>query len=279
MSSELIILMLLAACAHAAWNAVIKGGTNKLYETGLNVLGGATGVVFILPFVPLPASEAWFFLFVSVCIHIVYYLCIAIAYKQSEMSYAYTLMRGSTPLFTAFGLAVLGQSLSDMGWLGVLCLCAGVLALASQNLFNRTFDKCSTLAALGNSIVITGYTLIDGFGVRSSGNAISYVCWLYFLNAFPLNLIILYRHHREYGHYLIRRWKTGLFGGLCSLAGYGVALWAMTQAPIQLVAALREASVMFGMLLSVFFLGERFTQHRLAAVILVTAGTVIMRLA
>lgn len=279
MSSELIILMLLAACAHAAWNAVIKGGTNKLYETGLNVLGGATGVVFILPFVPPPALETWFFLFISVCIHIAYYLCIAIAYRQSEMSYAYTLMRGSTPLFTAFVLSALGQGLSDMGWIGVLCLCAGVLALASQNLLDRTFDKYSTLAALGNSIVITGYTLVDGFGVRSSGNAMGYVCWLYFLNAFPLNLVILSGQHREYGQYLIRRWKAGLFGGLCSLAGYGVALWGMTQAPIQLVAALRETSVIFGMLLSVCFLGERFTQHRLAAVILVTSGTVIMRLA
>lgn len=279
MSLDIIIIMLVAACLHASWNVVIKGGTNTLYETGINTLGGGAGVVFILPFLPLPDAGSWPFLCVSMTFHLAYYLCMAAAYRQSEMSYAYTLMRGSTPLFTAVGMAFLGQHISIAGWFGIVCLCAGVLTLASQNLRNGTFNKQGTVAALGTAVVIMGYTLVDGFGVRTGSNAISYACWLYFFNMFPLNVLILRRRGRDYTDYIRRRWKIGLFGGLCSLGSYGVALWAMTRAPIQLVAALRETSVIFGMLLAVLFLGERLTRTRILAVLLVAAGTVIMRLA
>ena len=279
MSLEIIVIMLVAACLHASWNVVIKGGSNPFYETGLNVLGGGMGVVFILPFLPLPDAGIWPFLLCSMCCHAVYYLCMAAAYRQSEMTYAYTLMRGTTPLFTAVGMAALGQHISLAGWLCIICLCTGVLVLASQNLRNGTFNKRGTAAALGTAVVIMGYTLVDGFGVRNGANTVSYACWLYFLNMFPLNTLILFRQGRDYTNYVRQRWKIGLFGGLCSLGSYGVALWAMTRAPIQLVAALRETSVIFGMLLAVLFLGERITRMRVLAVLLVAAGTVIMRLA
>lgn len=278
MSLEIIALMLFAACLHASWNAVIKGGSDKLYETGINTLGGGIGIIFALPFLPLPDPASWPLLFISMFIHVAYYLCMAAAYRQSEMSYAYTLMRGTTPLFTALAMLGFGYAVSPMGWLGILCLCAGVLTLASQNLLNRSFNGRGTAAALGNAVVIMGYTLADGFGVRASGHALSYVCWLYFFNMFPLNALILTRRGNDYVRYIAQRWKIGLFGGLCSLGAYGVALWAMTRAPIALVAALRETSVVFGMLLAVLFLGERFTRVRLLAVLLVAAGTAIMRL-
>lgn len=279
MSLEIIAIMLFAACLHASWNVVIKGGSNKFFESGINVLGGGLAVVCILPFLPLPEPAGWPFLCCSMCIHIAYYLSISIAYRQSEMSYAYTLMRGSAPLFTALGMAVLGQDLSFSGWLGILCLSAGVLTLTGQSFLSGHFNKWGTLAAFGTAIVIMGYTMTDGFGVRASGHAVSYTCWLYLFNTFPVNLIIISRHRKDYFHYLKGRWKIGILGGIFSFASYAIALWAMTRAPIQLVAALRETSVVFGMLMAVLFLGERFTKLRLLAVILVASGTIIMRVA
>ena len=123
-----------------------------------------------------------------------------------------------------------------------------------------------------------GYTLFDGYGARASGDPISYVCWLYVINTFPINIILLLRQRESYIPYFKRRWKVGLFGGLCSLGSYGVALWAMTKAPIAMVAALRETSVIFGMLLAILFLGEKFSPVKLLAVVLVAAGIIIMRL-
>ena len=141
---------------------------------------------------------------------------------------------------------------------------------------NGKFNINGALAAVGTAVVIMGYTLFDGYGARASGNPISYVCWLYVINTFPINVILLLRQRKTYIPYFCNRWKHGLFGGLCSLGSYGVALWAMTKAPIAMVAALRETSVIFGMLLAVFFLGEKFSAVKLLAVVLVATGIFFM---
>lgn len=278
MSLDIILLILVAALLHASWNAVIKGGTNKLYETGLNCFGGGVGVLFVVPFLPLPAPESLIFLAGSCSVHIAYYLCIAVAYRTVDMSFAYTIMRGTAPLLTSIAMLLFGHNLSWAGWLGILCLCSGVLVLTRENVRNGRFNVSGALAAVGTAVVIMGYTLFDGYGARASGNPISYVCWLYVINTFPINTILLLSQRKSYIPYFKQRWKVGLFGGLCSLGSYGVALWAMTKAPIAMVAALRETSVIFGMLLAILFLGEKFSPVKLLAVVLVAAGIIIMRL-
>ncbi|HIW78867.1 MAG TPA: DMT family transporter [Candidatus Bilophila faecipullorum] len=278
MSLDIILLILVAALLHASWNAVIKGGTNKLYETGLNCFGGGVGVLFVVPFLPLPAPESLIFLAGSCSVHIAYYLCIAVAYRTVDMSFAYTIMRGTAPLLTSIAMLLFGHNLSWAGWLGILCLCSGVLVLTRENVRNGRFNISGALAAVGTAVVIMGYTLFDGYGARASGNPISYVCWLYVINTFPINIILLLRQRKSYIPYFKQRWKIGLFGGLCSLGSYGVALWAMTKAPIAMVAALRETSVIFGMLLAILFLGEKFSPVKLLAVVLVATGIIIMRL-
>ncbi len=276
MSFGIILLILLAALLHASWNAVIKGGSNKLYETGLNCFGGGVGVFFIVPFLPLPAAESLPYLLGSCTVHIAYYLCIAAAYRNVDMSFAYTIMRGTAPLLTSLFLLLSGHDMPLSGWLGILFLCAGVLTLTRDNIQHGRFNAGGALAAIGTAVVIMSYTLFDGYGARASENPISYVCWLYVINTFPINIVLLLRQRKTYVPYFISRWKIGLFGGLCSLGSYGVALWAMTKAPIAMVAALRETSVIFGMLLAVLFLGERFSLVKLTAVILVAAGIFFM---
>ena len=278
MELSLIFWILLAALFHATWNVIVKSGTNKLYETALNSFGGGIGMFFVAPWLPLPAQEAWPLLAGSCLVHLTYYVSMSFAYRFADMSYAYTIMRGTAPLFTALFLLCTGMSLTTFGWFGIVCLCVGVLTLSLDSFRHARCNFKGTAAAFGTAFVIMGYTLFDGFGARASGNAISYVCWLYIVNFFPLNLFLLVRDGRKYTSYFHSRWKIGLFGGICSLASYGVALWAMTLAPIALVAALRETSVIFGMLLALLFLGERITLWKVVAVCLVTGGTMLLRL-
>lgn len=278
MSLEIILLILLAALLHATWNAIVKSGTSKLHETALNAFGGGVGMFALLPFLPLPAPESLPFLAGSCCVHLAYYVSMAVAYRSVDMSYAYTIMRGTAPLMTSLFLFVSGEQLSTAAWLGILCLCAGVLVLTRDSLQQHRFNLNGTLAAFGTAVIIMGYTLFDGYGARTSGHPISYVVWLYAINCFPLNVILFLRQRTQYVSYFRARWKIGMFGGLCSLGSYGAALWAMTRAPIAMVAALRETSVIFGMLLAVIFLGERFTVNKLMAVLLVAAGTMIIRM-
>lgn len=279
MSTLVILVVLGSAVLHAVWNAIIKGGSDKLIETAMKAGGGGIAVLFVLPFLPAPLPESRVFLFGTMCVHLFYYLFIAYAYKGADLSYAYTIMRGSAPLFTALATVLfLREDLRPGGWAGVVMLSAGVLILAIDAVRRGGFSLPPTLLALGNAFVIMAYTLVDGTGVRLAGNPVSYVCWAFFLNAFPVTLFTIAVRGKGYFRYVRQRWRFGLCGGMCSLIAYGLALWGMTRAPISTVAALRETSVVFGMLFAVLFLNEKMTPPRIAAVVLVLGGAAAMRL-
>lgn len=278
MSISVIFLVLGAALLHATWNIIVKGGENKLFETAMNALGGGLGAVFILPFLPAPDKACWGLLALSCCCHLTYYICVAAAYKVADLSLGYTIMRGTAPILTALALCLLGVPLGLDGWLGVLLLCSGIFTLALEQKLNHKGSLKGIIYSLRTSFVIMGYTLADGYGARLSGDAVSYTCWIFFLNIFPLHIYVLWRYGREYLPYLKKRAVVGISGGLCGLGSYGIAIWAMTMAPIALVAALRETSVIFGMLMAVIFLREKLTPLRVLAILLVMAGAILARL-
>jgi drug/metabolite transporter (DMT)-like permease len=280
MSLSVIAIILSSAVLHAVWNAIIKGGADKLYETSIKALGGALFMLCCIPFLPVPAPASWPFLAGTATIHLFYYLFMAYAYKGSDMSYVYTLMRGSSPLFTAlFTVFIMGHSLSPGGWAGVAVLSFGILVMALDALKRGNFNPAATVFALANSLVIMGYTVMDGSGVRVAGEPLSYICWVSFLNFFPITtFVIMRRGAKAYWGYLKTRWKYGLTGGVCSAVAYGLAVWCMSHAPISQVAALRETSVVFGMILAVIFLQEKLTPARVTAVLAVLAGAAVMRL-
>lgn len=276
MSAQTALLVLFAALLHASWNTIVKGGENKLYESAMNALGGGLGALCLVPFLPFPAPAAWPFLVLSCCCHLTYYLCIAEAYKVIDLSVGYTIMRGSAPLLTAVAMLLLGSPLSASGVAGLLAICSGIACLAFRNGPAR-LDGHGLWLTLRTALVIMGYTLSDGFGGQRSGDSVGYACWIFVLNIFPLHLYVLKRHGMDYLGYLRKRALPGLGGGLCGLGSYGIAIWAMSVAPIALVAALRETSVVFGMLLAVLFLGERFSRPRALAVLLVAAGGMLLK--
>lgn len=278
MSGQIILLVLGAALLHASWNIIVKGGDNKLFESAMNALGGGLGALCILPFLPVPDKSAWGLLALSCCCHLTYYICIAEAYKVTDLSLGYTIMRGSAPMLTALVLCFMGVPLSLTGWGGVLLLCSGILALALEQKFSHKASLKGILYSLRTSFVIMGYTLADGYGARASGNGVSYTCWIFFLNIFPLHLYVLSRYGTEYLRYLRKRAVVGISGGLAGLGSYGIAIWAMTVAPIALVAALRETSVIFGMIMAVLFLGEKLSAVRVLAILLVMGGAMILRM-
>lgn len=277
MSYSIFFLILAAAFFHASWNLIVKGGENKLFEIAINALGGGLGALFLLPFTDFPGTACLPMLILSCLSHIVYYLAMAAAYKTGEMILTYTIMRGSAPVFTALTLTLLGHPLPFLGWAGILILCCGILSLAVDNSPSDKKKK-SVLYALRAAFIIMTYTLADGLGARSASSSLAYTCWLYLVNTVPIQIWVITRNGKEYLTYLKKRAPLGILGGLCGLASYGIAIWAMTKAPIAIVGALRETSVIFGMILAVLFLKEKLTFRRLLAVILVTLGAMLARL-
>jgi drug/metabolite transporter (DMT)-like permease len=276
---SVMAIVLFAAALHAGWNALVRASAQKFQNTVSIVLGAAVWTACLLPLAPLPAVASWPYLAASVLIHVAYFALVAFAYRGGELSFAYPLMRGSAPALSAVAAAlVLQESPSPGGWAGVLLISGGVLVLAGDSWRSGTFRAAPALFALANAGVIMVYTLVDGRGARLSGNAFSYTGWMFLLTAPLLLAIAVLGQGREALQGFRLGWRRGLLGGACTLASYGLALWAMTRAPIALVAALRETSVVFAAILAAAFLKEPITRLRYVSIITVCAGAVVIKI-
>ena len=278
MSLDVMAIVLFAAALHAGWNALVRASAEKFQDTVLIVLGAGAWTAFLLPLAPLPAVASWPYLAASVLIHIAYFSLVAFSYRSGELSFVYPLMRGSAPALSAVAAALLiNESPSPGGWAGILLISCGVLVLAGDSLRSGTFRTAPALFALTNAGVIVVYTLVDGQGARLSGHAFSYTGWMFLLTAPLLLAISAAGRGREVLQRLQSGWGRGLLGGACTLASYGLALWAMTQAPIALIAALRETSVVFAAIIAAYCLKEPITPLRYASIFTVTAGAIVIK--
>jgi drug/metabolite transporter (DMT)-like permease len=279
MSGLVMAAVLFAALLHAAWNAIVKSSPDKQLDTVLVTAGAAAVSIVSLFFVPVPAPQSWGYLAASALIHVAYFALVAAAYRTGDLSYVYPIMRGSAPLLTAIVAGVLlAEPLGLGGWAGIVLISAGILLLAANQWRQGRFDAPQTLFALGNALVICVYTLVDGIGTRLSGNAFSYVGWMLAFNAILLVAFAALRRPEALVAHTRARWHLGLAGGTFTWASYAIALWAMTQAPLAMVAALRETSVIFGTILAAVVLKERFGATRYAAALLVCAGAAALKL-
>jgi drug/metabolite transporter (DMT)-like permease len=280
MDPIVFLAVLTAAACHAGWNALLKLDAEPVVATAM--VAAASGMVAV-PFafiVGLPNLDSWPYVLASVAIHIVYYLALAQAYRFGDLGQVYPIARGTAPLLTALVATFwLGEGIGGYGLAGVAVLAAGILLLAIRGGRNlSSFDTRSVGFALLTSITITAYTLVDGLGARLSGSAAQYTVWLFLLSGASMAV---------YGYVAVgprligdftRNWKVALAGAALSTAAYAIAIWAMTVAPIALVAALRETSVLFAAVLGMVLLREPVVAARIAAACLVVAGMVMVRL-
>jgi drug/metabolite transporter (DMT)-like permease len=278
-SLDVMAIVLFAAALHATWNALVRASADKFQDTVLIVAGAGAGAALLLPFFPLPAAASWPYLAASVLIHVLYFLLVAFSYRVGELSFVYPLMRGSPPAMTAVaGALLINESPSFGGWAGVCLISLGVLVLAGDFWRSGRFRATPMIFALATAAVIVVYTLIDGQGARLSGHAFSYTGWMFLLTAPLLLAIGAAGQDRRILQRLRPGWRRGVLGGACTLASYGLALWAMTRAPIALVAALRETSVVFAVLIAAAFLKEPITPARSVSIVLVCAGAMAIKI-
>lgn len=278
MSAEVMAIVLFAAALHAGWNALVRASVDKFQDTVVIVFGAAVWTAFLLPLLPAPAIASWPYLGASVLIHVAYFVLVAVSYRGGELSFVYPLMRGSAPALTAVaGALLLNESPAAGGWTGVLLISFGILVLAGDSLRRGTFRLAPAMFALANAGVIVLYTIVDGQGARLSGHAFSYTGWMFLLTAPLLLAIAAVRQGRSLLQRVGTGWRTGLLGGACTLASYGLALWAMTKAPIALVAALRETSVVFAAIIAVAFLKESISRIRYLSIVTVCAGAIALK--
>lgn len=281
MDAFVFFAVLAAAAFHAGWNALLKVKLEPLVTVSL--ISAACGIVVIpmVPFVDLPEPATWPFLGASLALHLVYYLALAEAYRFGDLSQVYPIARGTAPLITALGAAMwLGEPLGLVGWLGVILLGAGIVALSIRRRRPglETFHGRSVAFALLTAATIAAYTLVDGTGARIGPSPAPYIVWLFLLDALMMVTFGLVFMPAKMIQGAKSSWHIVLAGGALSTAAYAIAIWAMTVAPIALVAALRETSVLFAALIGIVILREPVYALRVIAGCVVLAGIVLLRL-
>jgi drug/metabolite transporter (DMT)-like permease len=284
MSGFIFSCILVAALMHALWNVLLKSGSDKPLETAAANFVTALLALPVLLIYGLPEPETYPYIAASIVLHLAYFYLVASAYRFGDLNFAYPIMRGTAPILTLmFGYLFLNEQVSNSVMMGIFLVSAGVILLGLHKSGASVHHLKGLLFALGNALVIAVYTIVDGHGVRLSNNAWSYVSLLMFLHGCIFLLLVFWQRKRQQLlsaslSYLRSRFMYPLIGGACIIGSYSIALWAMTQAPISLVAALRETSVLFAFLFGVLYLKETLYPQRILGAVGVCGGLVLIRI-
>jgi drug/metabolite transporter (DMT)-like permease len=280
LANIVFIAVLFAALCHAGWNALVKVGLDPLSTATLMSVGAGVIALVLLPFAGFPANAAWPWLITSLFIHLAYFAALIEAYRTGDLGQVYPIMRGTAPLMTAVTATILvGERLNAAGWAGIVAIVAGVFLLSARG--GRDLAKIDRRAigfALLSAVTICAYSVVDGIGARLSANPGAYALWIFVGLVAVMVPYALYRDGREVMSAMKRHWWRGFAGGGLQIVSYGTGLWAMTVAPIAIVATLRETSVLFGAIIAVIVLKEPLRASRVAAAVLIVCGLILMRL-
>lgn len=275
MTAQVFIIVLAAALMHATWNAVVKGAADRTITFGLVSAGHTLPALAAVFFLPLPDLAMVPYIIASTVIHWGYYYLLNMSYRVGDLSLVYPIARGSTPLLVAIpAFLFLGEELSLEGWAGLLLISGGIMILSFRP-SSTGRPRLAILLALGTAITIAAYSLLDGLGVRISDKAFSYIAWLFVAEG--LIVFYIFSTRMERLRALSRKQiLIGLSGGVLSALAYALALYAKTLAPLGMVSALRETSVIFAALIGLFWFGEGPARPRLIAAVIVSIGIIML---
>ncbi|MCR9060985.1 MAG: DMT family transporter [Rhodobacteraceae bacterium] len=275
MSIGVALIVLTAALFHAVWNALVKGAEDRVIMLGLIALGHIPAGLVLVAVSPLPDPSVWPWMIASVVVHWGYFWLLNVAYRLGDLSLIYPVARGLAPVLVALVAQLwLGEVLPPAAWAGVILVSAGIMILA-RDAFTGALPFAGLVAALAVGASVGSYSLIDGVGVRLSGNAAAYIGWLFSAKI----LIVLYIFPTRMDRVRsipAKQLLIGFAGGLVSGAAYALVLYAKTLAPLGLVSALRETSVIFAALIGVLWFREGPRGRRILASIIVSAGIVVI---
>ena len=281
MSTPVLLAVLAAALMHACWNALIRGAPDKgLYTVLLHGCSAALAVPLLLV-VGLPDADCWPYLLVSALLHSAYIMLLMRAYEGGQLAVSYLLMRGLAPLLVGLASApLLGEPLGAAGWWGVLCILGGIALIASTSgqPMRAVLRHPSGQAALLNAALIAAYTVVDGLGARASGHPLGYVLVLALVEPVAAVVVQWRRRPAALVAYARAHWPLGLAGAIMATGAYATVLWAMTLAPIAMVAAVRESAVVFAVLIGSLWFKEGSLHTGLLAAALVVAGIIAIKL-
>lgn len=280
MSSTVFFAVIAAAVLHATWNALVKGGSDKLLGMSAVIIGHVPFAMFCIPFVPFPSSESYPYMLGSVVLHAGYQYFLLLSYKVGDLTQVYPIARGTAPLLVAlFSVFVLSVELSSMELIAIVIIGVGILSLTLVKRGDGERNPQAVVFALVTSCFIASYSMVDGLGARAAGTALGFYSWLSMANGLIMVVYVLAVQPTVLRQLATSHRKILVIGGGASFVAYAIVTWAFTQAPIALVTALRETSIVFALLIGVFFLKERVNLIKVFSTMTTLLGAILLRFA
>ena len=278
MSLLTFAVVIFAAALHAAWNAQVKNASDKYVSMSAVVVGHFPFALIALLASPLPAKSSWIFVGVGAALHIGYQFFLLLSYRAGDLSHVYPIARGIAPLLVA-GVSVVAfdEHLDMLSIVAILAIGAGIISLVFVRSDQGLHNRHAGLMAIITGCFIAGYSLVDGYGARAAGTALGFFGWLSVINSIVFVGIVSVKRPDTLSRVVRECPHIAILGGGASFLAYSLVVWAFTQAPIALVTALRETSIIFAMLIGVFFLRERLSIGKVFSTALTLCGAVLLR--
>lgn len=240
----------------------------------LNFGHGLPALFMVFYFLP-PLAESWPFLIGSTLIHFFYYVFLLLSYRFGDLSQVYPIARGIAPVCVAMGAWFFaGEVLPVKSWYAILLITGGIGLLFFAR-SKGTANGKAVLAALATGVTIASYTVVDGMGVRASGNPMGYIAWLFLLE-WPFSIGLIYYRRNILMAIPAKVYLIGFLGGVISALAYGLAIYAKSIAPLGAVSAVRESSVIIAAMIGVIWFGERPWKLRVLAAMIVAGGVIVL---
>jgi len=266
-------LALVSSVTTASAHALLKAGRDKL---AVRALIGAVGSVVLAPFcfvVAPPTLDLLPWLLVANALHTTYQLVLIRAYDASDFAVAYPIARGVAPITTALlGMILLGDRITIGGLIGIGLVSAGIMAIA----VGRSIPTAGLAAAAVAGLLTTAYTVVDARAIRLVPAAMTFIAWFFVLDGLIMAPIFMVLRRGRAGKLLRAEGRQGVLAGLTSLVSFGSALAALRLAPVGIVSALRETSILFGVLIAAFILREPVGRRRVGATVIIAAGAILI---
>jgi drug/metabolite transporter (DMT)-like permease len=278
MTTQIFLVVIAAAILHAVWNASIKDSGDKFVNMAAVILGQAPLAALSLLFVPMPLAESLPYLLAGIVLHVGYQFFLPLSYKFGDLTLVYPIARGIAPLIVAcISVLFLSVELTSAEILGVLTIGAGIMSLAMVRKSNGQRNGKAVVLALITGCFIASYSLVDGTGARLAGTAVGFYGWLAIGSTVVYSSVLSLWNPAIIRQALQTRKLKGLLGGSASFIAFALVVWAFTQAPIALVTALRETSIIFALLIGVFVLKEKLDLLKVASTMITVAGAIVLK--
>ncbi|MHB1519898.1 MAG: EamA family transporter [Ferrimicrobium sp.] len=267
----MLAVVIMASVTHATWNALAKFIDDASFAfMWINITVAVVGIAFVVT-TGLPNKAAIPFILASSVIHVSYNIFLLNSYRFGDLSQVYPLARGLAPVLVTIGaFLVAGEQLHIGEVIGIVIIAGALASIAELRATKALW------LSLATGVAISAYSLVDGVGVRLSHSSSAYAGLLFALEGGALGLGIAWIRLRQRRPVLTHKLPLALTGGALSYLAYAAVLWAQQRAPLGVVSALRETSVIFAAIIGGCLLKEGLGRRRLVAATVVCVGVAIL---